>query len=271
MDATTTQEEFLRGLRARPPLRNSGVALHWQCADALRETIESMHYPAAVPLPPEKDLAAALGISRPTLRHAMSRLVNDGIVHSQRGVGTFALRGGLIRPVGLSSLYLDLVASGRVPGTRVLGHEEVAADPETAHALGIPDGATVLHVERVRTADGVPIVLTRSFLALPEGVTLTVAQLESDGLYSLLHREAGIELVGGTQAVTARRASPEEAEALGLAEDSPVLTALRTAFDAHGRGVERTEIVYPEGTELFVSDLRGTSLRPAFGPKSESG
>jgi len=266
MDASQAQQEFLRELAATPPLRNSGTALHWQCADALRRAIETLHYPAAVPLPPEKELAAALGVSRPTLRHAMSRLVSDGVVHSQRGVGTFALRGALVRPVGLSSLYLDLVAAGRTPGTRVLAHETRPADDETASALGIPVGTPVLHLVRVRTADGVPIVLTRGEIALPAGVTLTVEQLERDGLYSLLHRVAGIELVGGTQAVSARRAHDDEVAALELTPGSAVLVAHRIASDAHGRGIEKTEIVYPEGTEL-VSDLRGTSLRPALAPR----
>ena len=55
-------------------LRTGGVALHWQCSEALKQTIEELHYPPAVPLPPEKEMALALGISRPTFYDLMSKL-----------------------------------------------------------------------------------------------------------------------------------------------------------------------------------------------------
>ena len=266
MAENATQEDFLRELAEHRPVRSGGLALHWQCAEAIRHAIERVHYPAAVPLPPEKELSDALGVSRPTLRHALSRLANDGIVHSQRGVGTFALRGGIVRPVGMSSLYLDLLAAGREPGIHVLTFGDAPATPDAERALGVAPGTALLHLDRVRTADGIPIVLTRSQLSLPEGTELTLEQVQTDGLYSLLHRVAGIELVGGSQVVSARRIEPREAELLGVPDDGAVMTAYRTTVDARGRAVEYTEIVYPEGSELLISDLRGTSVHPAFGP-----
>lgn len=256
------QTELLNQLAANSLDRAGGVALYWQCSELLKRLIEESHYPAAVPLPAENDLARALGVSRPTLRQAMARLATDGIIHSQRGVGAFALRTGLIRPVGLSSLYRDLANSGRIPTTRVLVLEETTADPAVAAELHIESGARLLRVERVRLADGAPVVLIRSLLALPDGAMLTKKQLESDGLYNLLHRVASIELVGGSQIVSARHATAEEAELLDLPDDSAVLVAHRVAFDSRGNGVEYVHIIYPEGTELS-SDLRGTSTRAA--------
>jgi len=126
----------------------------------------------------------------------------------------------------------------------------------------VPVGTRLLRLERVRYADGIPVVLTQSLLALPEGITLTKEQLESDGLYNLLYRVASIELVGGSQTVSARHASAHEAEHLELPADAAVLVAHRVAFDSRGNGVEYVHIYYPEGTELS-SDLRGTSIRSA--------
>lgn len=262
MTEASPQSVLLEKLAAAPPKRAGGTALYWQCSELLKRLIEESHYPAAVPLPPENDLARALGVSRPTLRQAMARLANDGVVHSQRGVGAFALRSGLVRPVGLSSLYRDLVDAGRVPRTTVLVLEETVAEPAVAAELHIAPGTRLLHLERVRYADDTPVVLTRSLLALPEGITLTREQLETDSLYNLLHRVAAIELVGGSQTVSARHATPAEAGLLELPSDSAVMVAHRVAFDSRGNGVEYVHIIYPEGTALS-SDLRGTSTRPA--------
>jgi GntR family transcriptional regulator len=267
MNPATAQAEFLERLSASPLARNGGVSLNWQCAELLKSTIEVTRYPAGVPLPGENDMARALGISRPTLRQAMSRLASDGVIHTQRGVGAFALRSGLVRPVGLSSLYRDLQAEGRRPTTRVLIVEETVADATVAKALHVEPGTRLLHIERIRFADDVPVVLTRSLIALPAGVTLTREQLETDGLYNLLHRVAGIELVGGSQAVSARIATDDEAQLLELEPGSAVMQARRVAFDTLGRGIEYVHIIYPEGTEL-ISDLRGTSVRPAPEPRA---
>ncbi len=261
MDTVEAQSVFLDKLAARPLARSSALPLHWQCAELLQVVIEEAHYPSGVPLPPEKEMARAMGISRPTLRQAMSRLSSDGILHSQRGVGAFPLRGGLARRVGLSSLFRDLQAEGRVPTTQVLLLEAVAAPADVAGALHIAPGDPLLHLERVRFADGVPVVLTRSHLSLPSGVSISREQLENDGLYSLLHRLAGIELVGGTQTVSARLATSEEAQHLRLSLPAPVMVAHRVAFDTAGRGVEYVHIIYTEQAEL-ISDLRGTSARP---------
>ena len=262
MNEASPQSVLLEKLAATPPTRSGGTALYWQCSELLKRLIEESHYPAAIPLPPENELARALGVSRPTLRQAMARLASDGVVHSQRGVGAFALRSGLIRPVGLSSLYRDLVDAGRVPRTKVLVLEEMDAEPAVAAELHIAPGTRLLHLERVRYADGTPVVLTRSLLALPDGVTLTREQLEADSLYNLLHRVASIELVGGSQTVSARHATATEAKLLELPSDSAVMVAHRVAFDSRGNGVEYVHIIYPEGTALS-SDLRGTSTRAA--------
>ncbi|WAB84696.1 GntR family transcriptional regulator [Microcella daejeonensis] len=267
MDPALAQAAFLQKLTASPLVRSGGVALHWQSADLIKSLIDETHYPAAVPLPAENEMARALGISRPTLRQAMSRLSSEGVVHSQRGVGAFALRGSLVRPVGLSSLFRDLQTEGRKPTTRVLQFETVAADATVATELRVHPGDPLLHLERVRFADGAPVVLTRSYLALPEGVELTREQLENDGLYNVLHRVGGIELVGGSQAISARLADDREAGLLELAPGSAVMVAHRVAFDTMGRGIEYVHIIYPEGTEL-VSDLRGTSVRAASDSRS---
>jgi DNA-binding GntR family transcriptional regulator len=261
MNSTTSQSEFLKKLSTHPIERGGAVALHWQCSEALKLTIEELHYPPAVPLPSENDMAEALRISRPTLRQAMARLASDGVIHTQRGIGAFALGGALVRKVGLNSLYRDLVNEGRAPTTHLVHLGETVADERTAAGLRIAVGTPLQDIERVRLADGVPIVLIRSKLALPDGVRLTRDDLLTDGLYNSLHRVAGVELVGGNQTVTARKVTAQEAELLELPADSAVMVAQRYAFDARGRGIESSNIVYSEGTELFTSDLRGTSVR----------
>ncbi len=266
MDATTTQSEFLRSLSADPLQREVGLALHWQSAERLRETITSLAYPPGVPLPPEKELALALGISRPTLRQAMSRLAREGVVHSQRGIGSFVLANGIVRPASLASLYDDLVRNGRVPSARVLELGTARADEELSAAFGVKLGSRLVHVRRVRYADGVAVALIDSRLVVPDHVTFERDELERDGLYRLLRR-AGIDPVTGHESVSARIATPEELDLLQLDPPAAVMTANRYAFDAAGRGVENSVISYPAGTELFLPELGSAKMRSGSAPE----
>ncbi len=270
MTSSSAQAEILRRLAAHAPKRVGGHALYWLCAETLRLAIEELHYPPAVPLPSEKDMAQALGVSRPTLRQAMSKLSDDGVIHTQRGIGTFALHGGLVRSMGLNSLYTDLLRERRRPSTRVVEMKQVRADAATAAGLQVPIGTWLQHVGRVRFADGVPIVLIRSQLLLPDGIELSQDQLETDGLYNLLHQFADIELVGGNQTISARLVRPDEADFLELPTISAVMVAQRYAFDAGGHGVESSTIVYSEGTTIFTADLRGTSVQAGGEAESTS-
>ena len=142
--------------------RASPVPLYFQVATAMQHLIETGDIPVGTRLENEMDLADALRVSRPTLRRAIQYLVERGMLVRKRGVGTQVLHPQVRRPVELSSLYDDLTKAGRVPATTVLSVEVRPASDTVAQALGIPDGAEVTRIERVRWADGEPLALMRN-------------------------------------------------------------------------------------------------------------
>ena len=89
--------------------RTSPVPLYYQVATRLQELIERGELAVGSKLPNEVDLAERLGVSRPTMRHAINYLVERGMLFRKRGVGTQIVHPKVRRPVELSSLYDDLV------------------------------------------------------------------------------------------------------------------------------------------------------------------
>lgn len=67
------------------PLRRSVPA---QVADSLTEAVLAGHFPPGSTLPPERDLAGQLGINRTSLRQAIARLEQAGLVEARQGIGT---------------------------------------------------------------------------------------------------------------------------------------------------------------------------------------
>ncbi|MFE3517614.1 GntR family transcriptional regulator [Streptomyces sp. NPDC059166] len=233
--------------------RTSPVPLYHQLAQQLQAAIEQGRLAPGSLLGNELELAASLGLSRPTVRQAIQSLVDKGLMVRRRGVGTQVVHSRIRRPLELSSLYDDLEAAGRAPATRVLRNVVEPAAPEAAAALGVAVGAEVHRVDRVRYARDEPVALLRNHL--PAGLLdLSTERLESTGLYRMM-RGAGITLHSARQTVGARAATPQEGELLAEPEGAPLLTMERVTFDDGGRPVEFGSHVYRASRHSFEFQL----------------
>ncbi len=228
---------------------SSPVPLYHQAARVLEEAIEDGRLPRGGRLEGEIYLAEKLGISRPTMREAIKRLVEKGLLIRRRGIGTIVAPKPVRRAVALTSLYDDLKEAGREPRTRVLSFEEVPCPPEVAEHLGVPASTTVLRFERLRAAGLDPIALMRNFIPA-DLLEMDRDSLERAGLYELM-REAGIAPHVANQAIGARKAGAEEAELLEIEPGDPVLTMNRVAYDPNGRPIEHGCHRYPAESYWF--------------------
>ncbi|MGV9279057.1 myo-inositol degradation transcriptional regulator [Streptomyces sp. NPDC003730] len=216
--------------------RSSPVPLYFQLAQQLEASIEHGALTPGSLLGNEIELAARLGLSRPTVRQAIQSLVDKGLLVRRRGVGTQVVHSKVRRPLELSSLFDDLEAAGQRPATKVLVNTVVPATAEVAAALGVAEVSDVHRVERLRLTHAEPMAYMCNFLP-PGLLDLDTGQLEATGLYRLM-RAAGITLHSARQTIGARAATDGEAERLGEDAGAPLLTMERTTFDDTGRAVE---------------------------------
>jgi GntR family transcriptional regulator len=222
--------------------RGSPIPLYYQFAQQLESAIEHGALTPGNLLGNELDIAARLGLSRPTVRQAIQSLVDKGLLVRRRGVGTQVVHSQVKRPLELSSLYDDLADTGQSPATRVLRNEVQRASADVAATLGIPEGGDVTVLERLRLTHGEPVAYLCNYL--PASLfDLDTASLEATGLYRMM-RAAGITLHSARQTVGARSATAEEGELLEEPEGAALLTMRRTAYDDTGRAVEYGTHVY---------------------------
>jgi DNA-binding GntR family transcriptional regulator len=222
--------------------RTSPVPLYFQVAEQFAAAIQRGDLAPGDRLDSEIQLADRLGLSRPTVRQAIQHLVDKGLIARRRGVGTQVIRGEVRRAVELTSLYDDLLRAGQQPSTSVLELATVSASAEVAAALGVPVGAEVQHLRRLRFADGEPLALMQNWLPA-DLVTVTMEALQAKGLYAIL-RAAGTNIRGAQQRIGARAATAAEAQMLGERRGAPLLTMTRTAYDDRGRFIEHGAHIY---------------------------
>jgi GntR family transcriptional regulator len=233
--------------------RTSPVPLYYQVSQHLERAIAAGDIPNGTLLESEIALADQLGLSRPTMRRAMQHLVDKGLIVRRRGIGTRVVQPKVRRPLELTSLYEDLAGSGQEPSTEVLELGTLEADDEVASRLGLPPGAPVTRVVRLRSARGNPIAKLTNFL--PESIgDFSAEALAEHGLYELM-RARGITLHSATQNVGARNATLVEARLLGEPRNAALLTMQRVSFDDHGRTVEYGTHLYAASRYSFEINL----------------
>jgi DNA-binding GntR family transcriptional regulator len=216
--------------------RTSPVPLYHQLAEQLTAAISDGVLRPGDPFENELAMSDRLSLSRPTVRRAISELVNKGLLVRRRGIGTTVANQMVHRRAELTSLYDDLIREGRTPRTEVLSLVCSAHDDRAAEALGLPASSPLVSIVRLRYAGDQPLAILRNWLP-PAMNDLTTELLETDGLYAVL-RARGVRPTVARQRIGARNATAEERRTLHMSKAEPLVTMTRSAYDADGSPVE---------------------------------
>ncbi|WP_328320210.1 GntR family transcriptional regulator [Kribbella sp. NBC_00382] len=216
--------------------RTSPVPLYHQLAEQLTAAISDGVLRPGDAFENELAMSDRLSLSRPTVRRAISELVNKGLLVRRRGIGTTVANQMVHRRAELTSLYDDLIREGRTPRTEVLSLVCSAQDDRAAEALSLPAGTPLVSIVRLRYAGDQPLAILRNWLP-PAMNDLTTELLEADGLYAVL-RARGIRPTVARQRIGARNATAEERRILHMSKAEPLVTMTRSAYDADGSPVE---------------------------------
>ena len=231
-----------------------------QVARRLTEAIERGEYLPESALPAERELAAALGVSRVTVRQAIAKLAERGLVVRRHGSGTFvspAPQSGRIQHplLRLTGFTEDMRLRGLSAGGRVLSFELAPPSPQEALTLGLSPGQQVYRLRRLRTAGGEALAVEESTLSAARIGPLSEADVEDASLYALLHSR-GAEPVRALRQLRAINAGPELAELLAVPPGAALLATERVAWDAAGAAVEVARAYYRGDRYDFVMELR---------------
>ncbi|MBS6071199.1 MAG: GntR family transcriptional regulator [Actinomyces urogenitalis] len=232
--------------------RNCPTPLHMQISEPLAALILDGALAPGTRLEDEVSMARRLEVSRPTARQALQHLADRGLVTRRRGAGTTVTSPHAHRPVKLSSLLTDMVDSGHTVLTHVLSYERRSATAEESEILQLRPSAAVVHMRRLRSADGEPIAIMTNLL--PAHTAPSRSDLEQRGLYDLL-RASGIAPASATQVIGARNATAKEAEALGEHRRAALLTVTRTAYDATGQVIDYGTHIFRASRYSFEATL----------------
>ena len=211
----------------------------------LQQKILAGEYPPDRRLPTEQELAADVGVSRQTVRHAFAQLVADSLVYRVRGRGTFttpfASSGSYVRSLGSVEDLLALALDTEIEVIKPLIR---CANVDIAARLELPSDE-IMEVMFIRLHHGEAFCATTVYLPAEIGRRLAAVELLSvpgrrmaHTVIGLLETTLGIPIGGAHQSITAQTAPPDVAALIDCGPGDPVLRIDRVYFDRAGSRVE---------------------------------
>lgn len=228
-------------LARRPDLGTAAdQPAHARIAAWLEKLIVSGRLSPGDKLPAEVDIAAALGVSRMTLRQALGAIEAKGLLRRSRGRfgGNFVETPRLeLDHAGLPGFTEQLRRLDMSAGARLVSATTRTATTEVREALGLKRGARVHEIVRIRSANGAPVLLEETYLPAKLFPGLLAADL-TGSVYTLMSEQFGTQPYSADEHIEATPATAARAELLRVSVGDPLLLVTRTAHDRDGVAVE---------------------------------
>ena len=209
--------------------KDTPVALWRQMRIVLREKATKELRPGSQ-LPTEQELCSQYGVSRITVRQAISSLVKEGILATQRGRGTYVLPPRITTHLDNSPVPVE----GKESRVVLYSVDRIAADPWQADRLRVEAGEPLHRIRRVRLVEEEPIAYLTLFLPVRLFPGFTRTELDSENLSQLIASKSGMAIINGEETIQCIQADSFRSNVLKIPVGSPLLVVETISYLASG-------------------------------------
>ena len=241
--------------------------IYYRIQEAVRHRIVSGAARPGERLPSESELARDFGTTRLTVRHALTRLVYDGLITRHPGRGTFVAQPASVvshvDTLKCHSFEQQVALDGRRVEYRVLSYRTVAAPADVARRLGLPVKAGVYRLERLRRIGARVVGLELRHFPAGLGKQVTPDMLARRAAYDFLCEILGEPIPTIEVSLTAMPAPTRLAVQLGVAPGSAVMVRDHVFRDGRARVVQCGKSSFPG--DIRMDYVLGQTVTPMSG------
>lgn len=234
--------------------RSSFEPAYVQLVNILRHAIASGQYQAGDQLPTEAELCATYDVSPMTVRRAIGMLLDQGLVKTRRGRGTF------VRPLRLATASFDLgplrdVLDDDAVTARLLEARVVPAAARAAANLGVPLGTRVISIRRLLIRGDEILFYHRESLIYDPRRPIVEGELGVTALRDMFEGAQGAGPKHGELILHASVLTDEEARNLKLCEGSAALVLEHVFYDYDDKPISWGRFVCRGGLLQFRAEV----------------
>ncbi|MBI4910255.1 MAG: GntR family transcriptional regulator [Acidobacteria bacterium] len=202
-------------------------------ADEIRKEIISRPLPPHTRLPSEPELVQRYGAARETVRRALARLQDQGLVYSRQAVGSFVAEPRVEQDLDhLLGFTEFMVYQGLKPGSRVLTAQvQRISDPNSPvlRHLNLKPRSAVVYLRRIRLGAGTPLVIANTWLPERRFPGFLKHDVERHSVYEIM-QQMGHRPIDAVQTIEAATLGEEDALLLTVPAGSAALLIKRIAY-----------------------------------------
>ena len=201
----------------------------------LKSDIKNGKYPPGIFLPTESELEQIFGVSRTTVRRAISMLTAEGYLSVKQGRGTEVQEVSTAQRLNTISSFTETIKRrGYTVTTQGLSVEQIPAPKYICDIFSLKTSEPVHHIQRVQCADGQPICIIENYLLVSMFPVLQLNEKHFVSLYEHLEEHYGVILKEATETITAVAASFTESQILRVPTNTPLLLSKRVTYSDRG-------------------------------------
>ncbi|MBW8011483.1 MAG: GntR family transcriptional regulator [Chloroflexi bacterium] len=239
------------------PRNQQAIPLYQVVAQSILSQIESGELQPNERIPSESEMGRIFAVGRNTVRHAISDLVNQGVLKTVHGLGTFVADNRMTKTAEyLYGFTQEMQMRGKKVTSQVLEARLIPADTFLSRRLNIQLGAEVVFLYRVRMMDGEPTAIERSYLPHQLFPDLLENDFAIASLYETLSNAYGKRPDHAEQEIEASLATPEVARLLGLTPPVVVLVFHRETRTSNGQVIEYVDSELRADRVRFYANLK---------------
>jgi GntR family transcriptional regulator len=230
-----------------------------QLADTLLREIEEGKYEVGSMLPPEFELCEQHGVSRHTVREAIRRLVDMGLLGRRQGIGTHVkARSGRGRFVASLGNIADMFQYTQRTRLKLIKELSVSADDKLAEILRCKPGQKWIKFETCRYPRGEELPFSYTEMYVLPAYEAIRDGIEGEGVwvYGLIEKHYGERIVEVQQEVGTTAISPRVATLLHAKAHAPALHVLRYYYGTGERLLSMSVNQYPDNRFKFSTRWR---------------
>ncbi len=239
--------------------KNDPAPFYYQIEEGIRALIAQGVLKPGDMLPPEITLSQQLGVSRITIRQALSDLTNAGLLIRQRALGTSVAQPRRAVPFireRLGSLTEEMAQQGLELQSRVLQQELIVASGDIMHELEMKKPARVVLIRRLRSVNSIPLALETAHHPYERFPDLLTLDLTDCSIYDILDKRYNARPVSAHDRFVADLATGETARLLEINDGAPIMRLMRTAKDRNGLPMEFSISLYRADRHQFSINYR---------------
>ncbi|MEF9916721.1 MAG: GntR family transcriptional regulator [Lachnospiraceae bacterium] len=218
------------------------IPLYFQLKELILSEIKNGNYKTGSLIPTEKEFSDSFQISRTTVRQAITELVQEGWLYRVKSKGTYVSQPKITQDYikKVESFNDQMYRSGLTPSTEVLELKTLKADDTIAKNLRLQEKDLVIFLHRKRSANGEPIVTSKTYLPFKECSFILEHDLRTEQLYTILSNKEETRIFRIERIVEAVEAKTADVKLLGMKRGKPIQHFTSVGYSVFDKPIEYT-------------------------------